>query len=427
LRTTFTLQDARPVQRIAPGEVLSVPLVDLSALPRPAADLAVRELVRFEARRSFDLAVGPLFRFALLRMAEQDHVLMLVIHHIVWDGWSMVVFSRELTTLYEAFTRGEPSPLPELAIQYADFAEWEREWLQGDALEEHLAYWKRQLGGNPPVLLLPTDRPRSAVQTFRGRRMPLALPADLSAAMRSLSRRQGATLFMTLLAGFKSLLHGYTGEMDLVVGTDVAHRSHVATESLIGFFVNQLVLRTDLSGDPTFAEVLGRVRETALAAYAHQDLPFDKLVGALQWERDFGQTPLFQVKFVLQNAPAVGRGFSGLALLPLEIDRETSKFDLLFNVIDAESGIAGSVEYNTDLFDAPTIERLLRRWEDLLRAAVARPEARLSELAGNLAREERLERASRHRERSQLRLEQLRGSRRRAVDLAAMQEEALES
>ena len=353
---------------------------------------------------------------------------MLVIHHIVWDGWSMIVFSRELTALYEAFTQREPSPLPELAVQYADFAEWEREWLQGDALEEHLAYWKRQLGGNPPVLLLPTDRPRSAVQTFRGRRMPMALPPELSGrALRALSRRQGATLFMTLLAGFKSLLHGYMAETDLVVGTDVAHRSHVATESLIGFFVNQLVLRTDLSGDPTFSEVLGRVREVALAAYAHQDLPFDKLVGALQWERDLGQTPLFQVKFVLQNAPAAGRGFSGLSLLPLEIDRETSKFDLLFNVIDTEAGIAGSVEYNPDLFEASTIERLLRRWEDLLRAAAARPEARLSELVGNLAREERLERASRHRERSQLSLEQLRGSRRRAVDLVAVQEEALES
>ncbi|RMF36691.1 MAG: non-ribosomal peptide synthetase, partial [Chloroflexi bacterium] len=300
LRTTFRATDGKPVQVIAPTLKLPLPLVDLSGLPKAAREAEVQRLATEEAQRPFDLSRGPLLRVTLLRLGDEEHVALLTMHHIISDGWSMRVLVQELAALYDAFSHGRPSPLPDLPIQYADFALWQREWLQGEVLEEQLAYWKQQLSGSPPVLELPTDRPRPPVQSFRGAHRPFMLPRPLSQAIKALCRREGVTPFMLLLAAFQTLLHRYTGQDDISVGTPIANRNRAEIEGLIGYFANTLVLRTDLSGDPPFRELLKRVREVALGAYAHQDLPFEMLVDALQPERDLSHTPLFQVMFVLQ-------------------------------------------------------------------------------------------------------------------------------
>ena len=271
-------------------------------MPEPEREARLSALARAEAQRPFDLTQGPLIRATLVRLAAAEHVLLLSMHHIVFDGWSHGVFWRELSVLYEAYSTGKPAPLPELSIQYADFAHWQQQWLQGDRLATHLAYWRQQLANVSP-LQLATDWPRPALQTFRGARHPLAISAALLQALHDLSRRHGVTLFMTLLAAFQLLLHRYTDQDDIVVGSLIANRNRVETEGLIGFFVNTLVLRTDLSGNPSFRELLDRVREVALGAYSHQDLPFEKLLEALQPPRDLSRTPLFQVLFVLQNTP----------------------------------------------------------------------------------------------------------------------------
>jgi alpha-ketoglutarate-dependent taurine dioxygenase len=344
---------------------------------RPA-EAEVMRLIAEEARRPFDLARGPLVRVRLLKLAEEEHLALVTMHHIISDGWSLGVFIREIAALYEAFVKGQPAPLPELPVQYADFACWQQEWLQGEALEKQLAYWKQRLAGLP-VLALPADHPRPPVQSFRGAWADAELNAELAASLKSLSRREGVTLFMTLLAGFLTLLQQATGQDELVVGTDIANRNRRETEDLIGFFVNQLVLRTDCSGDPTFRELLGRVRETALGAFAHQDTPFGKLVEALQPERDLSRNPLFQVMFILQNAPLPALELPGLTLTPLDTREETSVFDLTLSFIESAQGpIRVLCRYNTDLFEAATITRLLRRLETLLSTAAAQPEARLN-------------------------------------------------
>ena len=259
LRTTFAAVDGRPVQVIAPALRVPLPVTDLRGLPQTERETEATRLATQEAQHPFDLARGPLVRATLLRLGAGDHVLLLTMHHIVSDGWSMGVFFRELAVLYEAYATGKPSPLPELPVQYADFAQWQRQWLQGEVLAAHLTYWKQHLAGAPEVLELPTDRPRPAVQSFRGATYPFTLPPALSTALKTLSQREGVTLFMTLLAAFKTLLHRYTGQGDLVVGAPIANRTRAEIEGLIGFFVNTLVLRTDLSGNPRFGELLGRV------------------------------------------------------------------------------------------------------------------------------------------------------------------------
>ena len=289
-----------------------------------------------EAQRPFDLARDLLLRARLFRLGEADHILFLTMHHIASDGWSMGLLVRELSILYEAFVEGKPSPLPELPIQYADFAVWQREWLQGEVLEKQLGYWRKQLEGAPALLELPTDRPRPAMQSYRGAVMPWELPKPLLVALRELSRREGATLFMTLLAGFQTLLHRYTGGDDILVGSPIAGRNRMEIEPLIGIFVNTLVLRGDLSGNPSFRTFLGRTREAALGAYAHQDLPFERLVEELHPERDLSRSPFFQVMFVLQNAPREAAALAGLEVTPMPIDSGTSKFDLTLS-----SGSAG--------------------------------------------------------------------------------------
>ncbi|HEV7515173.1 MAG TPA: amino acid adenylation domain-containing protein, partial [Thermoanaerobaculia bacterium] len=380
LRTTFTAIGGRPVQRISPPAAAPVPVVDLTGLASRQRQAAAERWTAEEARRPFDLAHGPLVRLTVFRLAREEHLAVLNLHHIVSDGWSMGVLVREIGALYPAFKHGQASPLTALPIQYADFALWQRQWLRGEVLAAEIDYWKERLGSAPAALALPTDRPRPAVQTFAGASLAFTLPPELSARLQSLSRRLGATLFMTLLAGFQELLGRYSGQSDLTVGTPVAGRTQLQTEELIGFFVNTLVVRTDLSGEPSFAALVGRVRETLLSAYMHQDLPFERLVEELHPARSLDRTPLFQVVLALQNAPLEQLELAELVIAPVAVTTGTAKFDLTVAVQESASGLSVTVEHNTDLFDGVTARRLIRHWETLLAAAAAAPERRLTEL-----------------------------------------------
>jgi amino acid adenylation domain-containing protein len=382
LRTVFREDRGAPVQVVvAPG--LRVPRLDLAALPAAVATAEVARLSGLEAARPFDLSRGPVLRAQLLRLAAHRHVLLLNVHHIAGDGWSMGVFARELVALYQAFASGAPSPLPELPIQYGDFAVWQRRWLQGEALAFRLGYWRRHLAAAPAVLELPCDRPRPAIERFRGSIARLTMPAALVARLRALARIQGATLYMVLLAGFKALLARYAGQPRIVVGSAVANRRRSETEELIGFFVNVLVMHTDLAGDPGFGDLVGRVREVALGAFAHQDLPFEKLVEELQVERDLGRNPLCQVLFTFQNFPRPKAEIPGLAVTPSSAstaDTGTAKFDLTLFGAEAGDEVDFTFEYSTDLFDAATVARLLCHLESVLRAGAAEPQRRLADL-----------------------------------------------
>ena len=377
LRTTFQPGEHGPVQVIAPAPSFEVPLVDLEGL---AEDLRRRELARLsgdEARRLFNLARGPLVRAALLRIAAREHTLLVNLHHIISDGWSMGILFHELATLYGAFCQGAPSPLPELAIQYADFAVWQREWLSGERLAAELDYWRRQLAGIPESLEMPFDHPRPAVESFRGATATFALPVELARALSALTRRRGATQSMALLAGFTALLGRFAGREDVAVGMAIANRTRREVEGLIGFFVNTLVLRADLSGTPGFAQLVGRVRETSLASYAHQDLPFERLVEELQPERSLSRNPLVQVMFGYQNFPRAEAEVRGLTLSPPEegkVAGGTAKFDLSLFLFESGDHLTGALEYNREIFEAATMLRLLRCFENLLAAAVAGPE-----------------------------------------------------
>ncbi|MBC8449436.1 MAG: amino acid adenylation domain-containing protein, partial [Chloroflexi bacterium] len=380
LRTTFGQVDGRPVQVIRPSRQLTLPVVSLDHLPPEQREAEARRIAAEEVLRPFDLTRGPLFRAILLRLAAGDHVLILPLHHIIADGWSIGVLLRELATLYTAFSAGQPSPLPELPIQYADYTAWQRETLQGSFLEQEVAYWRQQLAGAPPVLELPADRPRPAVQTYHGKRRRFTLPKTLSDAVRTLSRAAGVTPFMTLLAAFQTLLYRYTGQEDIVVGTPIAGRSQSETQDLIGFFANTLVLRADLSGNPTFRELLAQVRSVALGAYEHQELPFEKLVADLQPARNMSHSPLFQVLFVFQNWPFVPPELPGLEVSAFELGAGTTKFDLTLSLIEGEDGLTALFAYNTDLFDAATIERMAGHFQTLLESALADPDQRLATL-----------------------------------------------
>jgi hypothetical protein len=320
-----------------------------------------------------------LLRARLLQLAADEHVLLVTMHHIVSDGWSMGVLVREVGALYQAYCAGVESPLPELAIQYADFAIWQRQWLSGDVLEEQMSYWRNQLR-NLSILELPTDRVRPAVQSYRGARVGLALSQEETAALKELGRREGATLFMVLLAAFQVLLSRYSGQTDVIVGTDIANRNQAETEDLIGFFVNQLVLRTQLSGNPTFQQFLKQVREVCLQAYAHQDVPFEKLVEELQPERDLSRWPIFQVVFVLQNVPSGALQMGNLSSSIAGGEGQTSKYDLLLALNENNGILRGEIEYSTDLFDKVSIERLRDGLKSILRDITIQPEARLSAL-----------------------------------------------
>jgi amino acid adenylation domain-containing protein/non-ribosomal peptide synthase protein (TIGR01720 family) len=381
LRTTFPIVAGSPVQNIAPALELEMPLVNLPALSETERQARVQSLIAEEAGRPFDLTRGPLLRALLLRLTEDEHVLLLTVHHVSADGWSVKVFMREMAALYEAYSDEQPSPLPKLPVQYADFSIWQRQYLTGDVLAAQLAYWKRQLGGDLPVLSLPADRLRPHARTFRGATESLRLSAELSEAVRTLSRRQHATLFMTLLAAFKVLLSRYTGQRDILVGTPVANRNYQELEDLIGFFVNTLVLRTEVSGEQSFLELLDRVKKVALNAYAHQDVSFERLIEELQPSRSLSHTPLFQVMFVLQNDPSPSIRLPGLELTSMEVESPTAKFDLTMMAEEAGPELVVSLEYSTDLFhDVTTIRRMLRHFGTLLEGVVADPGKRLAEL-----------------------------------------------
>ncbi|MCY1022991.1 amino acid adenylation domain-containing protein [Pyxidicoccus sp. MSG2] len=380
LRTTFSLREQEPVQELHSGGRLSMQVRDLQDLPAPERDAEVLRLAAEEARAPFDLARGPLLRARLLRLGEHEHVLVLVLHHIVSDAWSTGILLRELGALYPAFSAGAPSPLPELFVQYADYATWQRSWLRAETLESELAWWKGRLAGAPGVMELPVDRPRPAVQSHRGAHQVQRLPLALQEEVRQLGRREGVTPFMVLLAAFDALLFRYVGQQDIVVGTDVAGRNRREVEGLIGFFINQLVLRTQVEAGLSFRELLKRVRDTTLEAYAHQDVPFEKLVEAVNPERSLGHSPIFQVKLLLQNAPVPELRLPGLTLSGLGFETGTAKLDLIVALTEGPEGLSCLWEYSADLFEATTVERMAAGYRRVLEALVARPETRVGEV-----------------------------------------------
>jgi amino acid adenylation domain-containing protein/non-ribosomal peptide synthase protein (TIGR01720 family) len=387
LRTRFRAAgDGSAEQVVEAQSARRLAIVDLRG-PNASARLELGRISALEARKPFDLGRGPLWRTVLLRVAEDDHVLLVTMHHVISDGWSMGVLLRELSAAYPACAAGREPELPELPVQYADYAAWQRRWLRGTVLERQLAYWRERLGGELPTLALPTDRPRPAILSGRGAERVARLDARTGEALARLGRREGATLFMVLLAGFQALLMRLTGQDDVPVGTPVANRGHREVEDLIGLFVNTLVLRGGLSGDPTFGDLVARTRETSLGAYAHQDVPFERVVDAVRPERDLSRTPLFQVMFALQNAPSGGFGTEGLALEPMGGGAGSETFDLSLTVEETPRGAIAVMGYPIDLFDGTTVERFLRRLTALWTEAAEHPERRLAELGGPFSAE----------------------------------------
>ncbi len=392
LRTSFATVNGVATPQVAADVTLPLPVTDLRGLAAATREAEAQRLAAEEARLPFDLSTGPLLRARLLRLGDSEYVAFVTMHHIVSDGWSVGVFIRELAALYEAHAAGRPSPLPELPVQYADYAAWQRRWLEdaqdrgNSALQRQLAYWQQQLAGLPPLLELPTDRPRPAVQTLHGARHAFRLSLELTAGLKSLSRKHGATLYMTLLAAFQTLLYRYTGQDDIPVGTPIAGRNRPEIAGLIGFFVNTLVMRGNLApereggGAPTFLDLLRRTQAAAIAAYANQDVPFEMLVDALGAPRDMSHTPLFQVMFALQDAPLRALALPGLTITPMQPDTQTAKFDLVLNIVERADELWGALEYNTDLFDAATAARLTGHLETLLAGIAADPGCPVSHL-----------------------------------------------
>ncbi|WP_433931226.1 amino acid adenylation domain-containing protein [Sorangium cellulosum] len=380
LRTTFAEVEGRPVMVIAAEQPVRLSIVDLRAAPAEDREAEARRALDAEAGRAFDLTAGPLLRITLLRLGEREHVLLAVLHHIVSDGWSLNVLVDEVMELYAADLEGRPAALPPLLIQYADHAAWQRAWLEGPELERQLAYWRQRLGAEPPVLQLPTDRPRPAARSYRGAAFAFALPRELSAQLGAVARGQGVTSFVLLLAAFQTLVARYSGQTDLCIGTPITNRARVELEGLIGLFVNTIVLRADLGGNPRFTELLARAREEVVAAQAHQDLPFERLVQALRPARNLGHTPLFQVMFSLAEAARRARPIAGLEIRPVDVDPGSAQFDLSLHMAATPEELVGSFEYSTDLFEERTIRRMADDLRALLEGIAARPTARLDEL-----------------------------------------------
>ncbi len=380
LRTVFGRAEGEPVQAVLPAGRVPLPAVDLAGLADDARRRETRRLAAAEALRPFDLARGPLMRALLVRAGAEEHGLLFTLHHVISDGWSLGILVREVSELYSALAGGREPALPALPVQYADYAVWQRRWLAGGAMDRQVAFWRGQLAEAPPLLELPVDRPRPAMATEAGARVAFELPAELAAALDALSRREGATLFMTLMAAFQALLGRWSGQDDVVVGSPIAGRTRAETEGLIGMFVNTLVLRTRLDGRPTFRELLARVKETTLGAYAHQDVPFERLVEELQPERSLQHTPVFQVTFAMQNLEMEELRLGGLRLASLGGDEEAAKFDLTLAMTGGAERLGGIVSFRTDLFDARTVERMLDRFRALLEAVAADPERRPAEV-----------------------------------------------
>ena len=372
LRTTFASVDGVATQVVHEYTPCRLAIVDLSGLDEDARRRESYRLMEAEAQQPFDVEKS-VYRASMLRIGPEQYILLVTIHHIASDGWSLGVFTRELKSLYRAIREGQPSPLPELTIQYADFAAWQRNWLQGDALDRQLSYWRNQIVGAPELLELPADRPRPAVQTFRSAQRSIMLTAESVTKLKAIGHHEGVTLFMTLFAAFQTLLYRYTGQEDMLIGSPIANRTRTELEGMIGFFVNTLTLRGNLAGDPSFKELLSRVRETTLGAYAHQDLPFERLVEELLPERSLSHMPLCQVLFVLQNAPISEKGQDELAVRPISAPGMRGKFDLQLTASESEAGLTLSALYSTDLFDDDRIERLLSHYETLLESIVSKP------------------------------------------------------
>ncbi|HEX6290912.1 MAG TPA: condensation domain-containing protein, partial [Herpetosiphonaceae bacterium] len=379
LRTRFVTEQGQPVQVIAPTTPVTLTLIDLHDLPEAERATMVMQLATAEARRPFDLQRDSLLRATLLVLGADDYVLLLTLHHIIADGWSWSILFRELTACYTAQMVGAAIALPELPIQYADFAYWQRQWLQGAVLEQQLDYWRQQLAGLAP-LQVPTDHPRPPVPSAKGSSHSFIISRSLTDDLMALSHREGVTLFMTLLAAWQVLLSRYSGQSDIAVGTPIANRTRGEIEDLIGCFINMLVLRTDLAGDPSFRDVLQRVREVSLGAYAYQEVPFEEVVDALQPARDLSRHPLFQVMFALQNVSMALPSLPGLTVKPLSVDFGTVKLDLSLSIAETSAGLSGTLEYSTDLFTAATIARLIEHFTVLLHGLVADPKQRIAEL-----------------------------------------------
>ncbi len=382
LRTIFTNDiKGNPVQVIQEKGRAGLSVTNIRGLADKDIEEEIKRRIDSEAKNPFDLSSGPLSRFILLKLKKTEHVFILTMHHIMSDGWSMGVFVKELGVLYRAYTRGQVSPLRELPIQYADFTHWQKQWLKGgDVFNEQLSYWKQKLGSRFPVLQLPSDRPRLAIETYNGARLPFKLTEKLTNKLKELSRREGATLFMTLLAAFNTLLYRYTGQENLAVGSPIANRNRVEIEGLIGFFVNTLVLRTDISNDLNFLEILKKVKDVCLGAYAHQDMPFERLVEVLQPERNLSHSPLFQVMFILQNAPQTPPGLTGVDVTQIKVEKGTALFELTLEMWEKENCLKGEMEYRTDLFNRATIARLGGSFMTLLESITADPCKPISEL-----------------------------------------------
>jgi amino acid adenylation domain-containing protein len=382
LRTYFWTIDGSPIQKIEPEVRIELPIIDISAIPEQDKESKVLRIAKERALQPISLDALPLFKLELIKISKNEHAVILIFHHIISDNWSSRILMSEMAGIYSAFSKGGLSPLPKLPIQYADFAYWQRNWLQGEVLEKQIDYWKNQLADSPPVLELPIDRPRPAMQTFNGSFKTFKLSKKVSDGIKNLTKHEGATLFMTLLAAFQTLLYRYSGQDDISVGAPIANRNRAEIEGLIGFFVNTLVMRGDLSGNPGFRELIKRVRETALGAYAHQDLPFEKIVDAIQPERNMSHSPLFQVMFVLQNSAGTMQpaGRSELTLSPIEAHSNTAKFDLTLFMVEEGGNLGGALEYNTDLFDDSTITRMMDHFKRLLESIASAPDCGISNL-----------------------------------------------
>lgn len=391
LRTTFAMRDGEPRQLVASRHNLEIPVVEVHGESREQREAEAQRLSMEEARRGFDLGGGPLLRVTLLRLAPQDHILLITMHHIIGDAWSFAILLQELKTLYESACQGKRSPLSPLAIQYADFAVWQRQWLTKARLSEEVEHWRKQLAGAPAVLPLPTDRPRAMGQNHAGMALPFQCSKEESARFAQIARDAGGTLFMVLLAVFDVLLYRYTGQPDLVVGTPVANRNRAEIEPLIGFFVNMLILRVNLGGNPTFREVLRRVKATTLEAYDHADIPFEKLVEELRPERQTAANPIFQVVFALQNVPVFPNGSTPPApdghRPPEPPGRDTvtpgvgaAKFDLVLALGESPDGLAGSFEYSADLFDAGTIRSMREHLNQIMTAIAQNQDVRVLDI-----------------------------------------------
>jgi amino acid adenylation domain-containing protein len=375
LRTSFSSADGQPLQVIHPELEIALPLVDLTGLPEAEREGEMMRMALEEAQRAFNLSEAPLLRGTLLRLRRDSFLFLLTVHHIVVDGWSLQIFSDELTRLYEAFRQGQPSPLPDLTIQYSDYVQWQRKSLQSEEIQRQLAYWKRRLGG-VSALALPSDRPPLPVPSYRGARRFISVSQSLTRRLDALSRRAGTTLFVTLFTAIQTLFHRYTGQPEIVLGTPVVGRTRAETEGLIGCFINTLVMRTDLSGDPTFAEALQRAHETVVEALQSQDVPFEKIVEELNIPRDLSRNPLFQVTFQLLQT--LGQAEHGSQ--PVVTQKGTTQLDLAIDLFQSQEGLSGTIEYSTDLFDHATIERLLGHFQVLLEGIVEDPDQRLSSL-----------------------------------------------